>query len=176
VIPIPGASAAITALSASGFEGPFHFAGFLPAKSTARRTTLRELASLQATVVLYEAPHRILELAGDLALEVEASRGLVLARELTKRFESIHATSVGEAVAWLQADPNHQRGEFVVLLEAAPQAARDEGLSEEAQRVLGLLLAELPVKSAARLASSITGAPRNAVYARALEIKNSDGE
>ena len=175
VIPIPGANAAATALSAAGFEGPFHFAGFLPAKGAARRAALRALAQLPATLVLYEAPHRILDLAADLAAEVESARAVVLARELTKRFESIHATTVGEVMTWLEGDPNRVRGEFVVLLEAAPQVEAGDELSEEAQRVLGLLLAELPVKSAAKLAAGITGAPRNALYAKALEMKKNAG-
>ena len=172
VIPVPGANAAVAALSASGFEGAFHFTGFLPAKSTARRTALRALAALPATLVLYEAPHRILDLAQDLAAELAPARRVVLARELTKRFESIHATTVGEALAWLQGDANRVRGEFVVLIEAAPPAAADDALDAQAERVLALLLAELPVKSAAKLAAAITGAPRNALYARALELKD----
>ncbi|HEY4373276.1 MAG TPA: 16S rRNA (cytidine(1402)-2'-O)-methyltransferase [Burkholderiales bacterium] len=171
VVPVPGANAAAAALSASGFEGPFHFAGFLPPKSAARRTALRTLASLPATLVLYEAPHRIVDLIADLAAECAPERRLVLARELTKRFESIHATTVGEAPAWLQGDSNRQRGEFVVLLEAAAQPKGEETLTAEAERVLGLLLAELPVKGAARLTAEITGAARKALYARALELK-----
>ncbi len=174
VIPVPGANAAIAALSAAGFEGPFHFAGFLPPKSTARRTALRALAELPATLVAYEAPHRIVELIDDLALEYAGARRVVLARELTKRFESIHATTVAEAPGWLAADTNHQRGEFVVLVEAAPPQARE--VSSEAERVLMLLLAELPIKSAAKLAAAISGAPRNALYARALELKQGRDE
>jgi len=176
VIPVPGANAAAAALSASGFEGPFHFAGFLPAKSTARRTALRALAELPATLVLYEAPHRILDLAADLAAELPPERRLVLARELTKRFESIHATTIGEAVAWLTGDEYRQRGEFVVLLEAPVMVKSDDALDREAERVLGLLLAELPVSSATRLAADITGAPRKALYARALQRKAEAGD
>lgn len=174
VIPVPGANAAVAALSAAGFEGPFHFAGFLPPKSAARRGALRGYAELQATLVVYEAPHRIVELMADLALEYPGERRVVLARELTKRFESIHATTAAEAPGWLAADANHQRGEFVVLIEAAPP--QDRALSSEAERVLGLLLAELPVKSAARLAAAISGAPRNALYARALALKQDPEE
>jgi len=176
VIPVPGANAAVAALSASGFEGPFHFAGFLPAKATARRAALRELGLLPATVVLYEAPHRILELAADIAGEFDAARRVVLARELTKRFETIHATTAGAVVAWLEGDANRQRGEFVVLIEAAPPPEANDALSDEALRVLGLLLEELPVKGAARLAAAITGAPRNALYAQALEMKKGAAE
>ncbi|MDB5807779.1 MAG: rRNA methyltransferase [Betaproteobacteria bacterium] len=175
VIPVPGANAAAAALSASGFEGAFHFAGFLPAKSTGRRAALRALAGVPATLVLYEAPHRILDLAADLAAELPPERRLVLARELTKRFESIHATTVGEALAWLQGDEYRQRGEFVVLIEAPVVAKNDDTLDAEAERVLGLLLAELPVSSASRLAADITRAPRKALYARALQLK-ADGD
>jgi len=173
VIPVPGANAAVAALSAAGFEGPFHFAGFLPPKSTARRAALRAFSELAATLVVYEAPHRIVELIDDLALEYPGERRVVLARELTKRFESIHATTAAEAPAWLAGDTNRQRGEFVVLVEAAPAQAREVG--SEAERVLGLLLAELPVKTAAKLAAAISGAPRNALYARALELKQDSG-
>ena len=173
VIPVPGANAAVAALSAAGFEGPFHFAGFLPPKSTARRAALRAFSELAATLVVYEAPHRIVELIDDLALEYPGERRVVLARELTKRFESIHTTTAAEAPAWLAGDTNRQRGEFVVLVEAAPAQAREVG--SEAERVLGLLLAELPVKTAAKLAAAISGAPRNALYARALELKQDSG-
>ena len=175
VVPIPGANAAIAALSASGLEGPFHFAGFLSPKSSARRTALRAWVPLPATLVLYEAPHRILDLARDLAEEYPGERRMVLARELTKRFESIHATTVAQAANWLEGDSNRLRGEFVVLIEAA-SAAAGKTVDDQAERVLVLLLAELPVKSAARLAAAITGAPRNALYARALELKSGDGE
>ncbi|HEX4326467.1 MAG TPA: 16S rRNA (cytidine(1402)-2'-O)-methyltransferase [Burkholderiales bacterium] len=176
VIPVPGANAAAAALSASGFEGPFHFAGFLPAKGTARRAALRTLAGMPATLVFYEAPHRILDLATDLAAELPAERRLVLARELTKRFESIHATTVGEAAAWLTGDEYRQRGEFVVLLEAAVITKNPDAVDGEAERVLNLLLAELPVSSAAKLAADITGVPRKALYARALQLKADAGE
>jgi 16S rRNA (cytidine1402-2'-O)-methyltransferase len=170
VVPVPGANAAVAALSASGFTGPFHFAGFLPPRSPARRTALAALRELPATLVIYEAPHRIVDLARDLAAEFHAARQVVVARELTKRFETIHATEVGVLTAWLEADPNRQRGEFVVLVEAA--AATTGAVDAQAERVLALLLAELPVKSAARLAAAITGAPRNALYARALQLKD----
>jgi 16S rRNA (cytidine1402-2'-O)-methyltransferase len=172
VVPVPGANAAVAALSASGFEGPFHFAGFLPPKSTARRKVLAGLKNSPAVLVCYEAPHRILDLAEDLGLEFEAARRVVIARELTKRFETIHASTAGELAAWLAADSNQQRGEFVVLVEgAAEQDDADGALDAETQRVLELVLAELPVKTAAALTARITGAAKNALYAAALEIK-----
>ncbi len=169
VVPVPGPNAVVAALSASGFEGPFYFAGFLPPKSTARSKLLTSLRGLAATLVAYEAPHRILDLAGDLAAVFEAERRVVIARELTKRFETIHACSVGELGAWLASDPNQQRGEFVVLVDAAPPR---EGLDDEARRVLGILLAELPVKTAAALAARITGQSKNALYDAALALKD----
>jgi 16S rRNA (cytidine1402-2'-O)-methyltransferase len=172
VVPVPGANAAVAALSASGFEGPFHFAGFLAPKSAARRKVLAGLKNAPATLVCYEAPHRILDLAEDLALEFEGNRRVVVARELTKRFETIYACTVSELAAWLAADSNQQRGEFVVLVEGATEQADTEGaLDAETQRVLELVLSELPVKTAAALTARITGAAKNALYAAALEIK-----
>jgi 16S rRNA (cytidine1402-2'-O)-methyltransferase len=169
VVPVPGPNAVVAALSASGFEGPFHFAGFLPPKSAARSKLLAGLRGMAATLVLYEAPHRILDLAADLAAVYEPARRVVIARELTKRFETIHACNVGELGEWLAGDTNQQRGEFVVLIDAAPPS---EGLDDEARRVLALLLAELPVKTAAALASRITGQSKNALYEAALAKKN----
>lgn len=168
VIPVPGPNAAIAALSVSGLDGPFHFAGFLAPKSGARRKQLAALKPLGATLVLYEAPHRILDLAADLALELEPAREVIIARELTKRFETLHACRIDELAAWLAADANQQRGEFVVLVEGAPEAT---GMDAEALRVLDLLLADMPVKSAAALAAKITGQSKNDLYAAALARK-----
>ena len=172
VVPVPGPNAAVAALSASGFDAPFHFAGFLPPKSAARRKVLAGLKTSSAVLVCYEAPHRIVDLAEDLALEFEATRGVVIARELTKRFETIHACTVGALAAWLTADSNRQRGEFVVLIEGAAERDDDDGsLDAETQRVLELTLAELPVKTAAALTARITGTSKNLLYAAALELK-----
>ena len=168
VTPIPGPSAAISALSVAGFEGRFEFHGFLPPKSAARRARLRDLKALPSTLVLYEAPHRIVELAQDLRAEFEPGRRLVVARELTKRFENVAPLTVASLEDWLMHDSNRQRGEFVLIIEGA----RPEDKSDtEARRVLELLLTELPVKSAARLAAAITGASKNALYTQALELK-----
>lgn len=169
VVPVPGPSAMVAALSASGLaEGSFHFHGFLPARSAARRAELAALRRLSSVLVFYEAPHRIAEMVDDLCAEFEPERTVVLARELTKQFEQIASLPLSEAPAWLSADPDRQRGEFVVLLSPPPPA---EGLSREAERVLGLLLEELPLKTAAKLAAQITGEPKNALYARALELR-----
>ena len=169
VIPLPGACAAVTALSAAGLtESHFLFYGFLPARTKQREEALRELSALPYALVFYEAPHRILEAVASLALVLGSQRTLVLARELTKMFETIHSCPLGEAHDWLLADSNHQRGEFVLLVSAAPELA-DEG---EGERVLKLLLDEgLPVKQAAKLAHAITGMAKNALYELALRLK-----
>ena len=169
VVPIPGPNAAITALSAAGLADPrFLFVGFLPAKVGARRTAISDLASVEATLVFYEAPHRVRETVADLVELLDGARHIVFARELTKLFEQIAAMPLAEAPAWLAADANRERGEFVLLVSAPPPR---EGMDAESERVLAALLAELPVKQAAKLAAEITGQPKNALYARALELK-----
>ncbi len=170
VVPLPGPCAAVTALSASGLtDAHFLFYGFLPAKSKQREDVLRALIDLPYTLVFYEAPHRILETVESLSLIYGMGRTLVMARELTKLFETIHSCPLHEALAWLQADPNRQRGEFVLLVSAAGES-KDDG---EAQRVLSLLLNEgLPVKQAAKLAHAIVGGGKNALYKLALSLKN----
>ncbi|WP_283742609.1 16S rRNA (cytidine(1402)-2'-O)-methyltransferase [Sideroxydans sp. CL21] len=170
VIPVPGASAAVTALSASGLCSPhFLFYGFLPNKSAARRTVLQALAEHPYTLVFYEAPHRILECTEDLHAVFGAEREIVFAREITKLFESIHRCRLGEAMDWLNSDPNNQRGEFVLLISGAPE--RTEGLDAGIERTLVLLLEELPLKQAVQLAVKITGANKNELYQRALALK-----
>jgi len=170
VIPIPGASAAVTALSASGLTSPhFLFYGFLPNKSAARRSVLQGLIEHPYSLVFYEAPHRILECTEDLQAVFGDEREIVFAREITKLFESIHRCKLGEALAWLNSDPNNQRGEFVLLVSGA--IAR-EGLDAETERTLTLLLEELPLKQAVQLAVKITGANKNELYQRALTLKS----
>lgn len=169
VVPVPGPCAAIAALSASGLSTPhFHFVGFLPTKTTARKAVLESLRGLDAALVFYEAPHRVLETVEDLAAVLEPVREIVFGRELTKLFEQIARMPLSEALEWIKADPNRQRGEFVILLGPAPQA---EGIPPDAERVLKLLLAELPLKSAAKLAAEITGVAKNALYDYALTLK-----
>ena len=170
VIPLPGACAAVTALSASGLaEAHFLFYGFLPARAKQREEALRELLALPYALVFYEAPHRILETVESLAEVFGPARTLVMARELTKLFETIHSCPLGEGLAWLQADANRQRGEFVLLVSGAAEAS-DDG---EGERVLRLLLDEgLPVRQAAKLAHSIAGVGKNAMYELALSLKN----
>ncbi len=172
VVPIPGASAVIAALSASGItQNGFHFHGFLPASGAARRKVLESLKSQTVTLVFYEAPHRIVECVEDLANVLGSERRLTFARELTKTFETFYTCAAGDAGAWLQADTNQQRGEFVLLVESAPVQEAQE-VSEEAQRVLKCLLADLPLKQAVALATEITHEKKNALYELALQIKN----
>ena len=172
VTPLPGPNAAIAALSAAGLEDAhFHFVGFLPAKAGARRAAITALQEVAATLVFYEAPHRIEETVADLADLLDPMREIVIARELTKLFEDIVRLPLPEAGAWLQADENHRRGEFVLLVSAPPPRT---GIDAEAERILKLLLAELPLKQATKLASEITGMAKNDLYRKALEIKAAD--
>jgi 16S rRNA (cytidine1402-2'-O)-methyltransferase len=174
VIPLPGANAAITALSAAGLlDERFLFVGFLPAKVGARKTAIMQLADVAAALVFYEAPHRVLETVSDLAELLSARHEIVIARELTKLFEQIERLPLAQALEWMQADANRQRGEFVLIV-SAPPAREAAALDAAAEHVLATLLAELPVKQAVKLATEITGQPKNALYARALVLKAAD--
>ena len=168
VVPVPGASSITAALSVSGAvaEGSaFVFAGFLPAKAGERDAAVVQLAQEARPVVLLEAPHRIEAVARTLATLGE--RAVTVCRELTKQFEEIATTTCAELPAWFAAGPKRVHGEFVLVLHAMPQApAADEGL-----RVLTLLLPQLPVKTAVKLAAELTGAPRNELYQAALRLK-----
>ena len=169
IVPLPGASSITAALSVAGVvdeAGAFVFAGFLPAKAGERTAAVQALASEQRAVVLLEAPHRIAVLAS--ALAVLGSRPLTVARELTKQFEQLVTLPAAELEAWLAADEKRERGEFVLVLHPL-QAQQNEGGPD--LRVLTLLLAELPLKSAVRLAAEITGTPRNTLYEAALQLK-----
>ena len=169
VIPIPGANAAVTALSAAGFNTPhFLFYGFLPAKGGERRTALQSLLALPYTLVFYEAPHRVADTVADLVTVFGETREIVFARELTKTFEEIHACPLSEATAWVAADPNRERGEYVLIVSGA---AEQEKSAVETQRVLEVLLSELSVKQAAKLAAQITGEKKNYLYDLALKLK-----
>lgn len=170
VVPVPGPSALITALSVAGLPTDrFVFEGFLPAKSAARRAQLQALAAEPRTLIFYEASHRIQECLADLAEIFGAQREAVIARELTKAFEQVQGGTLAELNAWLSADANRQRGEFVVLIAGAPPAEESE-IDAAARRVLEILLRDLPVKQAAALAAEITGARKNALYQLALEL------
>jgi len=172
IVPIPGANAAIAALSVAGLPGPFAFAGFLPSKPVARRKALEAWREFPHTLVLYEAPHRIVDCVEDLLQVFGPDRTVVLARELTKAFETVHACPLGEARGWLEADPDRMRGEFVVIVSGAGASNRPE--AGESERVLRLLVDELPVKTAVRIAAAIAGGSRNELYAQALALKKGE--
>lgn len=175
VIPIPGASAVTTALSAAGVEsGTWLFHGFLPPKAGARRAQLQTLAALPSALVFYEAPHRIEETLTDMAAVLDDARAVTLARELTKRFETIITLPLRDAPAWLAADPNNVRGEFVVIVH--PPAAAAAVVDAEAMRVLDVLLGELPPTLAAKLTSKITGRSKADLYKMTLALKPQDQE
>ncbi len=171
VTALPGASAAVTALSASGLlHERFHFYGFLPTKPKQREAALAQLRAVPATLVFYEAPHRIEEAVASLVAGFEASRQIVFAREISKLFEEIHRCTLAEAEAWLAADAHRHKGEYVVLIEGASE---DQDTDQaEADRVLAILLESCPVKQAATLAARITGQKKNALYDRALQLSN----
>lgn len=174
VIPIPGPSAPVAALSAAGIESPhFLFYGFLPSGGSARRKALVELAPLPWTLVFFEAPHRIVECVSDLAQCLPGERTIVLARELTKMFETVHRCPLADASGWLEADPDRRRGEFVVIVSGA---GRREGPgAADVDRTLQPLLAGLPLAQAVKLACAITGMRRKEVYSRALELSGRRG-
>ena len=166
VSPLPGPSAAAAAFSASGFPADrFLFAGFLPAAPAARRKALEEL-DLPFPVILYEAPHRIAEALQDLLDRFGGERQIVIARELTKKFEEVVRLPLAEAPAWLSAQPHRTQGEFVLVL--APGEPRTAA-AKDAERTLEVLLEELSPSDAARLAARITGAPKRELYRKAME-------
>ncbi len=172
IIPVPGASALTTALSASGFVSPHAlFYGFLPPKTKQRCDALAELKEQSFICVFYEAPHRIVDCLADMAAVFGPEREAVLCREITKTFETIRRLPLGELAAWVASDSNQERGESVVVVNAAPKAEKADGADYD--KILLPLIAELPLKQAVALAVSISGAPKNALYERALELKNS---
>jgi 16S rRNA (cytidine1402-2'-O)-methyltransferase len=174
VVPVPGANAALCALSAAGISTThFLFYGFLPASTGIRRRKLEELKSLPYTLVFYEAPHRILESVADFSEILEANRQLTIGRELTKIFETIHTGALSDALTWLNADTNQQKGEFVLIVSGAE--ARDKTrISDQARHTLKLLLKELPLKQAVKLTSDITYENKNQLYKMALLLKEDE--
>ncbi|WP_176219475.1 16S rRNA (cytidine(1402)-2'-O)-methyltransferase [Chromobacterium fluminis] len=173
VRPVPGSSAVIAALSASGLTASsFLFHGFLPPKSGERRKTLRQWLSAPYLTVCYEAPHRIVDALRDIVAELGPERRVLLARELTKTFETFRNLPAQEMLEWVESDSNQQRGEIVLILDAAP--ARDEAddaVPENTVRVLKLLAAELPTKQAASLTAQICDGNRKQLYDLALKLK-----
>jgi 16S rRNA (cytidine1402-2'-O)-methyltransferase len=171
LVPVPGPAACIAALSVAGLPADhFVFEGFLPARATARRRRLEELRNESRTLVFHETSHRIVECLADMAEILGGDRPAVVARELTKVFETVESGNLAALLVWLQADSNQQKGEFVVLVQGSP-AAGDGALDESDRQVLAVLVAELPLKQAVTLAAKITGLSRNDLYAQALRMK-----
>jgi 16S rRNA (cytidine1402-2'-O)-methyltransferase len=174
VVPVPGPSAITAALSAAGVDAAqFVFHGFLPPKAAARQKALAAAARLPFTSVFYEAPHRVVETLRDLAAAFGGDREVTIARELTKLYESWHRCVLGEAAAWIQAEPVRAKGEFVLIV-AGKSIDDDAQAQEQAKRTLELLLEELPLSRAVALAAQITGARKNDLYQQALELKPAD--
>jgi 16S rRNA (cytidine1402-2'-O)-methyltransferase len=182
VMPLPGASSAITALSVAGDTGAdgFTFAGFLATKAQQRANELGLLEDARRSTVIFEAPHRIEALAAAMAGTLgggDSPRLVTVCRELTKQFEQVVTLPVDEFAGWLAADPNHRRGEFVLVLHAAAaQAALDDALPADAERTLRVLLRELPLKQASALAAELCGLPRKRLYAQALAWRTEKGD
>ncbi|MDY6839925.1 MAG: 16S rRNA (cytidine(1402)-2'-O)-methyltransferase [Pseudomonadota bacterium] len=175
VSPIPGPCAMVAALSAAGLPTDrFLYLGFLPAKRSGRRASLDLLSSEVATLVFYESPHRILESLRDVAGVLGSDREMVLGREITKTFETFYSGTVAAVLAELERDPHGSRGEFVVMIRGAmAQEVNSETATMVVDQVLRVLLAELPVKKVAKMASELTGLSKNELYPRALALKNS---
>ncbi|MGY2575812.1 16S rRNA (cytidine(1402)-2'-O)-methyltransferase [Vibrio sp. C8] len=169
VVPLPGACAVITALSASGLPSDrFSFEGFLPAKSKGRKDKFMQIAKVERTCIFYESPHRITESLQDMLSVLGPDREVVLARELTKTFETIQGMPLGELIEWIEEDENRKRGEMVLLIHGHREQA-DEALPDEALRTLAILTKELPLKKAAALAAEIYNLKKNALYKWGLE-------
>ncbi|MBY8243801.1 16S rRNA (cytidine(1402)-2'-O)-methyltransferase [Vibrio fluvialis] len=169
VVPLPGACAVITALSASGLPSDrFSFEGFLPDKSKGRKDKFMEIAKAERTCIFYESPHRITESLQDMLDVLGPERQVVLARELTKTFETIQGMPLGELIEWIEADDNRRRGEMVLLIHGYRDSAEDV-LPEEALRTLGILTKELPLKKAAAMTAEIYNLKKNALYKWGLD-------
>ncbi|SIP90333.1 16S rRNA (cytidine(1402)-2'-O)-methyltransferase [Marinobacterium stanieri] len=165
VSPVPGSCAFVAALSASGLPSDrFQFIGFLPAKSGARLQALEALSENTETLVFYESTHRIVDSLKAMSEAFGCERYAVVARELTKTFETIHGDSLEGLLEWIQADANQQRGEFVVLVQGAEKVLDDESINPEAERILRILAKEMPPKKAAGVAAEITGYKKNRLY------------
>jgi len=174
VIPVPGPSALAAAVSAAGLDAErFVFVGFMPAQGKARRELLDALGALPVALVFFEAPHRVRETVAVLAQALDPSRKLVVAREITKRFEEIARIDLGRADEWFAADPNRERGEFVLIVDLPPpRGDAANALPQDLDTWLRALLREVPPSAAARIAAAATGQPRDALYARAVALKS----
>lgn len=171
VIPVPGACAAITALSAAGLASDrFSFEGFLAAKAHARQQRLEKLKLETQTLIFYEAPHRIVDCLTDMLAIFGSERQITMAREITKTFETIKKSTLGELLPWVESDPNQQKGEIVLVVAGAPEQGEQD--DAKIDQLLTRLLQDLPVKTASQLAADLTGLKKNELYQRALALKN----
>ncbi|MGR5095845.1 16S rRNA (cytidine(1402)-2'-O)-methyltransferase [Vibrio maritimus] len=169
VVPLPGACAVITALSASGLPSDrFSFEGFLPAKSKGRKDKFMEIAKAERTCIFYESPHRITESLADMLDVLGPEREVVLARELTKTYETIQGLPLGELIEWIEEDENRKRGEMVLLIHGHREPVNEE-LPDDATRTLAILVKELPLKKAAAATAEIYNLKKNALYKWGLE-------
>jgi 16S rRNA (cytidine1402-2'-O)-methyltransferase len=169
VIPVPGPNALISALSAAGLPTHrFRFEGFLPAKSAMRRSRLQTLVRETATLVFYESAHRIRESLQDMSEIYGADRQAVIAREMTKIHETIHGANLAELHQWVCTQKEQQKGEFVIIVHGAMESITDDNIAEY-QRILDILLEEMPLKQAVSIATRITGAKRNLLYDLAVK-------
>lgn len=170
VVPLPGACAVVTALSASGLPSDrFSFEGFLPAKSKGRKDKFLEIAKAERTCIFYESPHRILDSLADMLEILGPDREVVLARELTKTFETIQGMPLGELVEWVSSDENQQKGEMALLIHGYRANNDDNALPDEVTRTLAIMTKELPLKKAAALTAEIYNLKKNALYKWGLE-------
>ncbi len=173
VIPVPGACAAVAALSAAGVATDrFVFEGFLPAKSGARLQRLKDVSLESRTLVFYEAPHRIVALLEAMLTVWGADKHIVIARELTKMYETISSAKLGEMLDFVKKDLHQQKGEMVVIV--AGEKEISDAATAETQRILAVLLEKLSVKEAVELTMKITGQKKNLIYEMALQLKNSE--
>lgn len=170
VVPLPGACAVITALSASGLPSDrFSFEGFLPAKSKGRKDKFLEIAKAARTCIFYESPHRIMDSLADMLDILGPEREVVLARELTKTFETIQGMPLGELIDWINEDDNRKRGEMVLLIHGFREVSTENTLPDDATRTLIILTKELPLKKAAAMTAEIYNLKKNALYKWGLE-------
>lgn len=165
VVPLPGACAAITALCASGIASDrFCFEGFLPAKTKARKDKLQTIAEEDRTLIFYESTHRILDTLEDIEAVLGADRYIVLAREITKTWETISGDTVSNLRQWLAEDPNRTKGEMVLIIEGKPKTEDNDKINPQAIKALQLIAKELPLKKAAAIVAELYGYKKNALY------------
>lgn len=172
VHPVPGACAAIAALSVAGLPShSFRFEGFLPAKAGNRRKALQSFVNETATLIFYEAPHRVMACVEDIADVFGRERNMAVCRELTKRWETIKCAPASDMAKWMAGDSNQQRGEFVLVVEGAAAVKANDDISDQTRHMLTVLVQNMPVSQAAAVAAKISGLKKNHLYKLALEIQ-----